>query len=105
MFTLKITEALRVSNGPPVTWLADVSEVSRIRSGKMVEIRKITGPDAEGNILYPCTGYADLAGDADEVALLYVTRRAGSQWIAEYMVVEWAWLLGPDGQTIERIAP
>ena len=103
MFTLKIASYDATGpGGHPLTemWFADVARVSRIWTKPSIEVW--TAEQAHDP--YEASNYARF----DEMqpdrlfTLLWVVFASGKE---EYVIVERAWLLASNGDTIERICP
>ena len=111
MFTLKLQERLHSSQTPAdvpaTTWIADVQSVSRIKAGTLAVLQPLTISPCPGQeALYPAAKWVSSQTQPDElVALLHVVRLAGSEFVGGYHLVEYAWLLASNGDTVERIAP
>jgi hypothetical protein len=97
MFTLKLGKS--GTHEGDSSWIGDIDTIHRIGLSTGAEYRKqfehyLNGPD--------CWNLTGAPSDDEAVTLFSVVRSNGSQF---YVVSRIAWLLGPDGNTIERIAP
>jgi hypothetical protein len=100
MFTLKVMLKPRAASGDRAVWFAGTTVVSLVREGSVAEMRALIHPDAHGNVLYAAQDYvSSSAGDSDPAGLIYAV--ANGEEI--YLLVEQAWLLGPDGQSVDRV--
>lgn len=108
MFTLKIASYDATGpGGHPLTemWFADVARVSRIWTKPAIEAWGSRNVDDIGyEDPYQASNYTrfDEANPGLLVTLLWVVFGSGKD---EYMLVERAWLLASNGDTIERICP
>jgi hypothetical protein len=111
MHTLKIASVLCDVHRPLTQmWFADVSRVSingqTEDEAQLTEWRGVYNPDDYtrfGSRPDKPTAYeANLVGWPATLITVWFGRDAER---CETMLVERAWLLGPDGQTVDRIAP
>jgi hypothetical protein len=101
MFTLKIASHRDPGPGERATemWFADVARVSRIHTKPAGEVWASRTDDP-----YKASNFTvfEEANPGLPVTLLWVVYGNGKD---EYMLVERAWLLASNGDTIERICP
>lgn len=104
MLTLKLTTtALEPGGSSPITWIGGIDLVSVLTRGGREWMDKQTAPGGayQGAIEFASAAPADAV-----LSLLYVTREgAFCEERSEYVIAQQAWLLGRDGQTIDRVAP
>lgn len=119
MITLKIASDLLGRDGQPNTqvWIPEIRSVSRIGQYPFSELEDVVkaygstvsylayvstadaGPRPPG-ITFP--EGEDLSTVTGRFTLLWVVFNDGRE---EYVLVERAWLIGPSGGTIDRVAP
>jgi hypothetical protein len=101
MFTLKIAsfDASGIGGAATEMWFADVARVSRIYTKSAGEVWGSKTDDS-----YQASNFTryDEANPGLLITLLWVVFGSGKD---EYMIVERAWLLASNGDTIERICP
>jgi len=112
MFTLKLAHEVKDgSNGPDrpfvpfdhTLWVASVSQVKRISQDWYASPNDVT--DRHGGLLVATAMDCTFTEPRLLTLLAYWVGPLFSDHESHYALVERAWLLGPNGDTIERIAP
>lgn len=100
-FTLKITD--KFSSSSPITWISNVVLVTYISQGTREQMNN--KQHSNGGAYPDFMQFADHSPENATLSLLYVQCDESNESHSGYYVVQTAYLLGPDGKTIERIAP
>jgi len=96
MFTLKI--ARTGSDASSASWIPGIDALHRIGTCQVAKRREVWPGYFHGDFL---TDHAEWLSDDDTCSLLTVVDGKNTR----YVICGTAWLLGPNGDTIERICP